>query len=60
MDRLHKAVVGALADPKVKARMQELGNETEGTTPEEAAAFLQKEWALWPRIVKEAGIQVVN
>lgn len=38
----------------------ELGNETEGTTPEEASAFLQKEWALWPRIIKEAGIQVVN
>ena len=60
VERLNKAVVGALADSKVKARMVELGNETEGTTPEEAAAFLQKEWALWPRIIKEAGIQVVN
>jgi tripartite-type tricarboxylate transporter receptor subunit TctC len=60
VDRLNKAVVGALADPKVKARMLELGNEIEGTTPEEAAAFLKKEWALWPRIIKEAGIQVVN
>ncbi|MPZ41975.1 MAG: tripartite tricarboxylate transporter substrate binding protein [Betaproteobacteria bacterium] len=60
VDRLNKAIVGALADPKVKARMAELGNEVEGTTPEEAAAFLKKEWALWPRIIKEAGIQVVN
>ncbi|MCC7080063.1 MAG: hypothetical protein IT530_05270 [Burkholderiales bacterium] len=60
VDRLYKSVVSALADPKVKARMVELGNETEGTTPEEASAFLQKEWALWPRIIKEAGIQVVN
>jgi tripartite-type tricarboxylate transporter receptor subunit TctC len=58
--RLNKAIVGALADPKVKARMAELGNEVEGTTPEEAAAFLKKEWALWPRIIKEAGIKVVN
>jgi len=60
VDRLHKALVSALADPKVKARMADLGNETEGTTPEEAVAFLQKEWALWPRIIKEARIQVVN
>lgn len=60
VDKLHKAVVSALADPKVKARMLQLGNEIEGTTPEEAVAFLKKEWALWPRIIKEAGIQVVN
>jgi tripartite-type tricarboxylate transporter receptor subunit TctC len=60
VERLNKAVVDALADPKVKARMIELGNEAEGTTPEEAGAFLQKEWALWPRIIKEANIQVVN
>jgi tripartite-type tricarboxylate transporter receptor subunit TctC len=60
VDRLNKAVVEALTDPKVKARMIELGNEAEGTTPDEALAFLQKEWALWPRIIKEANIQVVN
>ena len=60
IDKLHKAVVAALDDAKVRARMVELGNEVEGTTPEEALAFLKKEWALWPRIVKEAGIQVVN
>ena len=60
VDKLHNAVVSALADPKVKARMVQLGNEIEGTTPEEAATFLKKEWALWPRIIKEAGIQVVN
>jgi tripartite-type tricarboxylate transporter receptor subunit TctC len=60
VDRLNKALVDALTDPKVRARMIELGNEAEGTTPEEAVAFLQKEWALWPRIIKEANIQVVN
>jgi len=60
VDRLHNAAGSALADPKVKARMLQLGNEIEGTTPEEAVAFLKKEWALWPRIIKEAGIQVVN
>ena len=60
VDRVKKAVVEALTDLKVKARMIELGNEAEGTTPEEALAFLQREWALWPRIIKEANIQVVN
>ena len=60
VDKLNKAVVGALGDPKVRGRMVELGNEVEGTTPEEAVEFLKKEWALWPRIIKEAGIQVVD
>ncbi|MCC6534503.1 MAG: tripartite tricarboxylate transporter substrate binding protein [Burkholderiales bacterium] len=60
VDRLHKEAVATLADPKVKARLIELGAEAEGTTPEEAVAFLKKEWALWPRIVKEANIQTVD
>ena len=60
VDRVNKETVAALADPKVKARLADLGAEPESTTPEEAAAFLKKEWALWRRIVKEAGIQTVD
>ena len=60
IDRLNKETAAALADPKVKARLVELGAEAESTSAEEAAAFLKKEWALWRRIVKEAGIQTVD
>ena len=60
VERLNKETAAALADPKVKARLVELGAEAESTSVEEAAAFLKKEWALWRRIVKEAGIQTVE
>lgn len=60
VDRVNKEVVATLADPKVKARLVDLGAEAESTTPEEATAFLKREWALWRRVVKEAGIQTVD
>ncbi|RPI45140.1 MAG: tripartite tricarboxylate transporter substrate binding protein [Betaproteobacteria bacterium] len=60
VDRLNKETAAALADPKVKDRLVELGAEAESTSVEEANAFLRKEWALWRRVVKEAGIQTVD
>jgi tripartite-type tricarboxylate transporter receptor subunit TctC len=60
IDRLQKEAVATLKDPKVKARMVELGAETEGTTTAETAAFLKSEWALWRKTVKEAGIKTVD
>ena len=60
VDRLNRETAAALADPKVKTRFVELGAEAEPTSADEAGAFLKKEWALWRRIVKEAGIQTVD
>ena len=60
VDRLNRETAAALSDPKVKARLVELGAEAEATSVDEAAAFLKKEWTLWRRIVKEAGIQTVD
>jgi tripartite-type tricarboxylate transporter receptor subunit TctC len=56
IDRIQRDAVATLKDPKVRARMVELGNEVEGTTTEETAAFLKSEWALWRKTVKEANI----
>jgi tripartite-type tricarboxylate transporter receptor subunit TctC len=60
VDRLNKEVAVNLADPKVKTRFFELGAEADPTTAEEALAFLRREWALWRRTVKEAGITTVD
>ena len=60
IDRLQKDAVAALRDPKVKARMVDLGAEIEGTTTEETAAFLKAEWALWRKTVKEADIKTAD
>jgi len=60
VDRLNKEALAALADPKVRARFVELGAEAEGGSPEDTLAFLRKEWALWQKTVKEAGITTVD
>jgi len=60
IDRLQKEAVASLKDPKVRARMVDLGAEVEGTTTEETAAFLKSEWALWRKTVKEANIKTVD
>jgi tripartite-type tricarboxylate transporter receptor subunit TctC len=60
VDRVQKEAVSALSDSKIKARLVELGAEAEGTTQAQALEFLRKEWALWRRIVKEAGIKTVD
>ena len=60
IDRIQKEAVATLRDPKVKARMVDLGAEIEGTTTEEAAQFLKAEWALWRKTVKEADIKTVD
>ncbi|HKA44477.1 MAG TPA: tripartite tricarboxylate transporter substrate binding protein [Burkholderiales bacterium] len=60
VERLHKEVVKALADPDVKNRLAGLGAEPVGSSPREAADFVRSELARWAKIVKEAGIQPVD
>jgi tripartite-type tricarboxylate transporter receptor subunit TctC len=57
---LDAAVIDALADPAVRARLAELGQEifpTAQQTPEALAAFQQAEIAKWWPIIKSAGIK---
>ena len=41
--KLNDAVAGALADPAVKEKLNDLGAETESLSPQQVTAFLQKE-----------------
>ena len=59
--RLNAAMVEALADPAVKARLSELGLEAasrEQQTPEGLAGFHKAEIEKWWPIIKAAGIKV--
>jgi tripartite-type tricarboxylate transporter receptor subunit TctC len=56
--RLNAAAVKALNSPAVKERMQKLGAETVGNSPEEFARLLESEQKLWTRAVKESGAKV--
>jgi tripartite-type tricarboxylate transporter receptor subunit TctC len=57
IDRVHAALVKALADPAIKANLAGQGAEPVGSTPEEHAAFNKSEIAKWIKVTREAGIQ---
>lgn len=56
VDTLHGAIAEVLADPEVKARLERDGIEPIGSTPQEFAAFLDKEINKWQEVVQAAGI----
>jgi len=47
-----------LADPALRAKMDQLAAEPVGGTPAELAAFLQAEMTKWGGLIKELGIKV--
>jgi tripartite-type tricarboxylate transporter receptor subunit TctC len=53
--RLNAAAVKALAHPDVKARLEKLGAEPVGNTPEDLRALLVKEQAIWAKVVRDSG-----
>jgi tripartite-type tricarboxylate transporter receptor subunit TctC len=60
IDRLNAAVVAALADPAIRARLADLGQEIpprEQQTPEALAAFHKAEVEKWWPIIKAANIK---
>jgi tripartite-type tricarboxylate transporter receptor subunit TctC len=57
IDRVHKAVAGALTQPDVIARMASEGAEPVGNTPQEFAAHIKAELAKWGAVIKQAGIK---
>ena len=52
---LNKAFVDALGSPEIKARMATLMAEPAPTSPEQFAAFVQRELAKYERVVKLSG-----
>lgn len=57
VERLHKETVRALQAPEVRQRLQELGADPVGNSPEEYAAFMRNEIAKWDKVIKAAGIK---
>ena len=46
-----------LAEPEVRARMQALGADPGGNTPEEFARFIRDDQAKWSKLMRDAGIR---
>jgi tripartite-type tricarboxylate transporter receptor subunit TctC len=58
MARLHQAALAAANDPDTIKRLQDLGCEVIGSTPEELAAFGARQRAYWAPIVAESGARI--
>ncbi|WP_240655280.1 Bug family tripartite tricarboxylate transporter substrate binding protein [Rhodovarius crocodyli] len=56
--RVHAAVTGALKDPEVAPRLEEVGYRVVGNTPAEFAAFQRAEIARWRRVAEAARISL--
>jgi tripartite-type tricarboxylate transporter receptor subunit TctC len=50
--KLHASMVAALNDPAVKPKLLELGFEIVGDTPEQFAAFQQRENSRWKQLIE--------
>jgi tripartite-type tricarboxylate transporter receptor subunit TctC len=55
VDRLNKEINAALADPKLKARLAELGAEVFTGTPEDYGRYLKGEIERWAKVIEFSG-----
>lgn len=55
--RLNSEVVKALALPDIRERLQGVGGDLVGNTPEEFAAFLHAGQEKWGQVIRDAGIK---
>ena len=56
IDKLSKAMTAALADPKSKARLVDLGVEPMPLTSAEFGKFIAAETDKWTKVIKAAGV----
>jgi tripartite-type tricarboxylate transporter receptor subunit TctC len=56
VDRLHAETLKALQAPSVRARLEEMGGEARGSTPEEMTAMVAAELKRWTTVVNDARI----
>jgi len=57
VDRLNSEIVRALATPELRERMEGMGADPVGNTPEEYTRFVQNEIVKWGKVIKFAGIK---
>jgi tripartite-type tricarboxylate transporter receptor subunit TctC len=58
VEKLNREINAGLADPKLKARLADLGAEPMSMTPAEFAKFVVDETEKWAKVVKFSGAKV--
>jgi tripartite-type tricarboxylate transporter receptor subunit TctC len=56
--KMNEDIVAALAHPMVKERLEQLGADVVGSSPEALAAFLQSEIDKWGPVIRDAKIRL--
>jgi tripartite-type tricarboxylate transporter receptor subunit TctC len=57
VDRLNKEINAALVDPRIKARLADIGALSFSTSPGEFTKFIADETEKWGRVIRFAGIR---
>ena len=57
VDRLNKEINATLADPKIKARMADLGSDIFTSSPADFGKVIAEETEKWGKVVKFAGLK---
>jgi tripartite-type tricarboxylate transporter receptor subunit TctC len=57
IDRIHAEVQRVIQLPAVKTRLENLGGEARGTTPEEMRSLVERQVALWRKLAQDAKIE---
>jgi tripartite-type tricarboxylate transporter receptor subunit TctC len=58
VDKLNREINAGLADPKLKARLEELGGVPMSMTPADFGKFITDETEKWSKVVKFADLKV--
>jgi tripartite-type tricarboxylate transporter receptor subunit TctC len=58
IDRLHREITRAMAQPDARERMAALGFEPVNNTPEEFAAWIKSEIAKWDKVIRAANLKI--
>ena len=57
VERLNAEVVKAMNAADIRERLSGLGGEPASGSPEDAQAFLSREFEQWGKVIREAGIK---
>jgi tripartite-type tricarboxylate transporter receptor subunit TctC len=57
IQRMHEVLAGVLAEPEIKAKMEEQGADVVSSTPEECRRFIQAEIDKWGKVIRDNNIR---
>ena len=57
IDKLNKEINAALVDPKIKARLADLGGTAMASSPAEFGKFIAAETEKWGKVIRAANIK---